>query len=188
MSSVKFVHVLKRIEALDRDINEIHALQSGINNDRSYATPLKISLEQQVNNLLNERTKLMEVRIQNAPEHLDPTKREIPELTKGAEKGTHYSFELFERDYYKNLELKRKGYRPEERKPLKPSFSPEESAATSKEPPPAPVPTKPREIEPPVKRPTPSLAEKSLEEGKEGSSSFMKKRTDLLKDLPPLEY
>lgn len=184
MSSVKFVHVLKRIEALDRDISEIHSLQAGINNDRNYATPLKISLEQQVNSLLNERTKLMEVRIENAPEHLDPTKRTLSQDT---EKGPHYSFESLERDYYKNLELKRKGYRPEERAPLKPAFSQEGSQEESPSEPSLPVKSQKTE-QPPAKKTTPSLAEKSLEDSEKGPSSFIKKRTDLLKDLPPLEY
>ena len=183
MSSVKFVHVLKRIEALDRDIKEIHSLASEINSDRSYADPLKISLEQQVNNLLNERTKLMEVRIENAPEHLDPVKRKLPQAAKETTQKPVFSFDHFEREYYKNLDLKRKGYRPEEREPLKPVFKQEEQPE-SKEP------EKKPENEPalPVKKTTPSLAEKSLEDTNEGGSSFMKKRTDLLKDLPPLEY
>lgn len=181
MSAVKFVHVLKRIEALDRDINEIHALTSGIPDDRSYATSIKISLEQQVNNMLAERTKLMEVRIENPPENLDPNRREIRDPNaKEASSGDKFSFEIFEKEYYEWIDEKRNLYagseplRRESREakaPAKKSLSAEPKLETA--------------------APLPSLAEKSLLPGKaakEEGGGEHKSRADLLKDLPPLEY
>lgn len=65
---MKFIHVLKRVQTIDAEITELRQLQAGLVNTRSYTESLRISIEQQVNNLLNERVKLMEVRIENPPE------------------------------------------------------------------------------------------------------------------------
>ena len=82
MSPVKLIHVLKRLEILDRDIQELHEMADNLTRNRTYSNALKISVELQINNLLNERVKLMELRIENPPEHLVPGKREVEEPSK----------------------------------------------------------------------------------------------------------
>jgi hypothetical protein len=171
MSSVKFVHVMKRIESLERDISEIHTIAGEINSDRDYSTSLKISLEQQVNNLLNEKTRLMEVRIENAPDYLNPEKKKSASLTRQSHPA--FSFDTAEREYYENLRHKRSNY-------LKEPAVIQERIKT--------------EAIPGSKdlKGLPSLAEKSLVKAedldRDDEKSFIKRREDLLKNLPPLEY
>ena len=176
MSAVKFVHILKRIENLERDINEIQALQSEINGNRSYSTPVKISLEQQVNSLLNEKVKLMEVRIENPPEHLDPTKKTA--ASERENKKIVTTFEALEQSYYETLAEKRNSNISYENKEETFDSILEERVSVDSTP----------AVE---KKSLPSLAQKSLVKGEsknDDEQSFLKKRTELLKDLPPLEY
>ncbi len=70
MATIKFIHVLKRIEFLDANIRELRALESQLDPSRPYYDSMKIAIEQQVNNLLNERVKLMELKIENPLPHL----------------------------------------------------------------------------------------------------------------------
>jgi len=176
MAPVKFVHVMKRIETLQRDISEIHALQQDIHVDREYSVPLRISLEQQVNNLLNEKTKLMEVRIENAPEYFTKEKK-IHQKTAISDSKAAMSFDHLEREYFENLRYKRSNYINEN------SVNIEKMTDQRVEG------EKKGKLE---TKGIPSLAEKSLI--KSGSNlnddekAFIKRREDLLKNLPPLEY
>ena len=65
--AVKFVHVLKRIEEINRDISELQEMMSNLQSNRQYRDSVKIALEAQVNTLLGERVKLMELKIENPP-------------------------------------------------------------------------------------------------------------------------
>jgi len=171
MSAVKFVHVLKRIETLERDIGEIHSLQGELDDSRSYSTPIKISLEQQVNNLLNEKTKLMEVRIDNPPDFFTAAGKS--EATKAMDSREPVTFDNLEKSYFENLDNKRNNTAE-----VEPLVQQKPLAAPTAEP------SRKQEV-------IPSLAEKSLvpkEENISSKTSLTKKRSDLLKDLPPLEY
>ncbi|MDH5721140.1 MAG: hypothetical protein OEZ13_11095 [Spirochaetia bacterium] len=104
MSPVKFVHVLKRLEVLDRDIEELRRIEASLEKGRTYSASLNISLELQINHLLNERVKLMELRIENPPEHLIPSMKEIEEPSrKLAEIRSSFTFADLEQDYLDNL-------------------------------------------------------------------------------------
>jgi len=70
MAVAKVIHLVKRVEAIDREIAELHQLVSGIDAARSYRNPLKIAAEQQINNLVGEKVKLMDLKIENPPEFL----------------------------------------------------------------------------------------------------------------------
>lgn len=70
MEKVKIIHVIKRLEALDRDISELRQLTQNLDRDRGYYSELSIAFDKQINKLLNERTKLMELKIENPPENL----------------------------------------------------------------------------------------------------------------------
>lgn len=70
MQSVKVIHLLKRVEQIDAEIAELHGLVDGISAGRSYRNTMKIAAEQQINNLVGERVKLMELKIENPPEYL----------------------------------------------------------------------------------------------------------------------
>jgi hypothetical protein len=70
MAVAKVIHLVKRVEAIDREIAELHQLVAGIDAARSYRNPLKIAAEQQINNLVGEKVKLMDLKIENPPEFL----------------------------------------------------------------------------------------------------------------------
>lgn len=70
MQPVKVIHLIKRVEQIDREIAELHGLVDGIDISRSYRNTLKIAAEQQINNLVGEKVKLMELTITNPPEFL----------------------------------------------------------------------------------------------------------------------
>ena len=74
MSSIKFVHVIKHLEIIDRDISELRHFEEILANDRTYSDNIRISLELQINSLLNERVKLMELTIENPPPSLQKMK------------------------------------------------------------------------------------------------------------------
>jgi hypothetical protein len=65
---MKVVHVLKKIEIIDNDIKDLRKLEKTIARDKSFSTPIVISIEKQINILLGERIKLLELRIENPPE------------------------------------------------------------------------------------------------------------------------
>lgn len=66
---MKVVHVLKRIEMIDEDIKELRKLEKTITRDKSFSTPIYMSIEKQINLLLGERIKLIELQILNPPEN-----------------------------------------------------------------------------------------------------------------------
>ncbi len=74
MSPVKFVHVIKHLEIIDRDISELRQFEEVLANNRTYSDNIRISLELQINSLLNERVKLMELKIQDPPSALQKIK------------------------------------------------------------------------------------------------------------------
>lgn len=77
MLPVKVIHLVKRVEQIDREVAELHHLVEGIDASRSYRNTMKIAAEQQINNLIGEKVKLMELKIENPPDFL--TKHVYPE-------------------------------------------------------------------------------------------------------------
>lgn len=66
---MKVVHVLRRIELIDDDIKELRKLEKTIARDKSFSTPIYMSIEKQINLLLGDRIKLLELQILNPPEN-----------------------------------------------------------------------------------------------------------------------
>ena len=64
---MKVVHVIKRIETIDNDIKELRKLEKSITRDKSFTTPIFMTIEKQINILLGERIKLLELQILNPP-------------------------------------------------------------------------------------------------------------------------
>ena len=65
---MKVVHVIKRVETIDNDIKELRKLEKSIARDKSFTTPIYMTIEKQINILLGERIKLLELQIENPPE------------------------------------------------------------------------------------------------------------------------
>ena len=85
MQPVKVIHLIKRVEQIDKEIAELHGLVDGIESTRSYRNTLKIAAEQQINNLIGEKVKLMELKIENPPDFLtkhvfESTENKMPQL------------------------------------------------------------------------------------------------------------
>ncbi len=64
---MKVVHVLKKIENIDDDIRELRKLEKSLARNKSFSTPIYMSIEKQINILLGDKIKLMELRIDNPP-------------------------------------------------------------------------------------------------------------------------
>ncbi len=64
---MKIVHVLKRIETIDEDIRELRKMEKGLNRDKAFSKDIYISIEKQINILVNEKVKLMELKVENPP-------------------------------------------------------------------------------------------------------------------------
>ena len=76
MSAVKLIHVLKHLELIDRDVNELRGLTASLASKRTYSHAIRIALELQINNLLNERVKMMELKIKDPPPALQKIRNE----------------------------------------------------------------------------------------------------------------
>lgn len=87
---MKVVHVLKRIEILDQDIKDLKKLEKSLKRNKSFSTPIYMSIEKQINILLGDRIKLLELRIENPPENLTEEKAhthlKAPEKKEGKSK------------------------------------------------------------------------------------------------------
>jgi len=65
---MKVVHVIKRVETIDNDIKELRKLEKSIARDKSFTTPIFMTIEKQINILLGERIKMLDLQILNPPE------------------------------------------------------------------------------------------------------------------------
>ncbi len=70
---MKVAHVVKRIEMIDDDIKQLKKLETQLKKGKSYSTPIMISIEKQINIMLAERIKFLELRIENPPESMMQT-------------------------------------------------------------------------------------------------------------------
>lgn len=67
---MKVIHIIKKIETVDEDIKELRKLEKSLQKDKSFSTPIYISIEKQINILLGDRIKLLELKIANPPADL----------------------------------------------------------------------------------------------------------------------
>lgn len=79
MSTVKWIHVLKRIEKIEQNIEELIQIEKSISPKKEYYEPLLLSIEQQINHFVDERIKLRELKIENPPEYLLPENQTVDE-------------------------------------------------------------------------------------------------------------
>ncbi len=82
---MKVVHVIKKIETIDEDIKELKKLEKYVQKNKSFTNPIYMSIEKQINILLGERIKLLDLKIDNPPEEyreLDEEKPAEPKKTK----------------------------------------------------------------------------------------------------------
>ena len=164
--STKFVHVLSRIQEIDRDIQELKSLKSQLNKERDYCYPVIISIELQMNNLVNERVKLMESPMGETPPGLHEDKRKFEKFLR-ARQGEF------------NIESAEENFQNRESKPILIKDTPKiitssESSAKSS-----------LGI---TKNMRNSLLGKEEDKTDKPVSSTKLSRAELLKNLPPADY
>lgn len=64
---MKIVHVLKRIETIDQDVKDLRKLEKSLQKNKSFSTPIYMTIEKQINILVDERVKLLGLEISNPP-------------------------------------------------------------------------------------------------------------------------
>lgn len=67
---MKVIHILKRMETVDSDIKELRKMEKALTKNKSFTTPIYMSIEKQINILLGERIKLIELQIKDPPKEL----------------------------------------------------------------------------------------------------------------------
>lgn len=75
---MKVVHIIKRIEMVDQDIKDLRKLEKSLTKNKSFTSPIYMSIEKQINILLGERIKLLELNIANPPKSLLEEVKEAP--------------------------------------------------------------------------------------------------------------
>jgi len=68
--NMRVVHVLKRVETIDNDIKELRKLEKTLTREKSFTTPIYMTIEKQINIMLDERIKLLNLKIENPPQNL----------------------------------------------------------------------------------------------------------------------
>jgi len=67
---MKVIHVLKKIEALDQDIKELRKLEKSLERNKAFTAPIFMTIEKQINILLADRIKMLELDIKHPPQSL----------------------------------------------------------------------------------------------------------------------
>ncbi|MGL4370331.1 MAG: hypothetical protein ACRCUT_11785, partial [Spirochaetota bacterium] len=67
---MKVIHVLKKIEQIDEDVKELRKMEKALQRNKSFTTPIYMTIEKQINNLLGDKVKMLELVISNPPEAL----------------------------------------------------------------------------------------------------------------------
>lgn len=70
---MKVIHILKRMETIDLDIKDLRKMEKSLAKNKSFTTPIYMSIEKQINILLGERVKLLELQIKDPPPDLVKT-------------------------------------------------------------------------------------------------------------------
>ncbi|HPB82874.1 MAG TPA: hypothetical protein PK200_12625 [Spirochaetota bacterium] len=87
---MKVIHILKRIELIEEDISDLRKMEKSLARNKSFTTPIYMSIEKQINILLGEKIKLLDLKIENPPEamlrELGEEEPVAPPVRKKAEK------------------------------------------------------------------------------------------------------
>jgi hypothetical protein len=78
---MKVAHVVKRIEMIDDDIRQLKRLESQLSTNKKYSNPIIMSIEKQINLLLADRIKFLDLKIENPPAFMD-VEEEKPDSSK----------------------------------------------------------------------------------------------------------
>ena len=65
---MKVIHALKKIEQIDDDVRELRKMEKSLQRNKSFTTPIFMTIEKQINNLLGDKNKILELTLANPPE------------------------------------------------------------------------------------------------------------------------
>jgi len=65
---MKVIHALKKIEQIDDDVRELRKMEKSLQRNKSFTTPIFMTIEKQINNLLGDKNKILELTLSNPPE------------------------------------------------------------------------------------------------------------------------
>ena len=175
MQGVKLVHVLTRLEKLEQEKKRLKELENLLDKEEGrFKESLLIAIEKEINELLNERIKLMELRIQEPPSWLiqNPTKP----------KPRRENFPLKEKEKLFFLRLYNKNLLPQ-------VYGEEEEEKTSPEKEESPI----KEEKKPSFKPKIFLKQEEVDSflkkiQEEKKSPIIQSREKILENLPPVEY
>jgi hypothetical protein len=85
---LKAIHLLRRLERIDRDLEELQQLQNSIQEDRAYARTLKESLSEEFSRLRQFKSRILTQIITNPPPELSG-EESAPLRTPVSTPGTH---------------------------------------------------------------------------------------------------
>lgn len=83
---MKVIHILKRIELIEEDISDLKKMEKSLARNKSFTTPIYMSIEKQINILLGEKIKLLDLKIENPPESMQKELGEEEPVTQPAKK------------------------------------------------------------------------------------------------------
>ena len=168
MQPVKVIHLIKRVEQIDREIAELHGLVDGIDSSRSYRNTLKIAAEQQINNLVGEKVKLMELTIANPPEFLT---KHVFEAEQNKQAQPRIPLEALLGASSSTMQVERRPMVPESA-PAAPQDNPLRNYARMMN----------------VEEILPKTVVESSARSRRAEKPMAKTRAEILRDLPPLQY
>ena len=60
---MKVIHVLKKIEQIDDDVRELRKMEKSLQRNKSFTTPICMTIEKQINNLLGDKNKSEQAKV-----------------------------------------------------------------------------------------------------------------------------
>lgn len=103
---VKVIHVVKYLDSVKRDVAELTEIASFLDSKRCYYDSVKIAIEQEINALLNEKNKVVDMAFQEVDQKLQtsilPTLEDQKEISEST-----FSLEVFEKEFISREPIKR---------------------------------------------------------------------------------
>ncbi|MFN3604338.1 MAG: hypothetical protein ACK4UJ_06490 [Leptonema sp. (in: bacteria)] len=79
--TLKAIHLIRKLERIERDIEEIHNLLQNLQMDREYSGKLKDSLLEEYHRLKNLKSEILKQKIYVPPESLNYIEKLLPEFS-----------------------------------------------------------------------------------------------------------
>ena len=95
---LRFKHVLEKLHAIEQDLKELRRLKTRLPQKRNYSSPLEISFDKQINELLNEKIELESLEIESPAQELRDSILFADQITSSQIRAERLSFKEAERN------------------------------------------------------------------------------------------